>query len=93
MTAELSNATAWSPLVLPQLQAERVPRAERSYRRVVDPPRDDEIVRERSGAAAGNGSDGEVGKSVQPGLAWVNEDIDKLDDTFEDLFKEATKAE
>lgn len=95
MTADQSDGTtAWSRLAMPRLQTKRVPRAARLCRGP-DLPRDDHrIDRKRprhSGAAAGNG--GEVGKGAPPGLAWVSEDIDELDDTFENLFKEATKTE
>lgn len=42
--------------------------------------------------AAGTGSSGTSSKCASPRLVKLNDDIDKVDDTFESLFKEATKA-
>lgn len=97
-----SKAAARTPLAPPSpQQARHVPQAVRPFEGYV--PSKDEITRKqnivrqhlRVAAEAGGGAGGrgvQVSKSVSPKLVRLNDDIDKVDDTFENLFKEATKA-
>lgn len=95
-----SKAAARTPLAPPSPQpARHVPQAVRPFEGYV--PCKDEIARKqnivrqhlRAAAAEGGGGRGvQVSKSVSPKLVRLNDDIDKVDDTFENLFKEATRA-